>query len=99
MNVNNVQTTLTANFAAEQFSATQGKNQWRYRYEIGEAMWADMPRYSASDNNGAWEASEGQYFSAFNMAPARCTEVALPEELRGSGWHRTREPSASGDAC
>ena len=32
-NMNNVQTTLAANYAAEQFSATQGKNQWRYMYE------------------------------------------------------------------
>jgi hypothetical protein len=72
-NVNNVQTTVAANFAAEQFSATQGKNQWRYRYETGEGTWANMPRYAASDNNGAWEAGEGQFVSAFNMAPATCT--------------------------
>jgi hypothetical protein len=74
-NVNNVQTTVAADFAAEQFSATQGKNQWRYRYETGDGTWANMPRYAANDNNGAWEAGEGQFVSAFNMAPADCTRT------------------------
>jgi hypothetical protein len=71
--VNNLQTTTTPNYAAEQFSTTQGKNQWRYLYESSQATWAEMPHYSASDNNGAWETSPAQYVSAFNMAPGNCT--------------------------
>jgi len=70
---NNVQTTLTANYAAEQFSTTQGKNQWRYMYETSGSTWADMPLYSAYDHNGAWETSQSQYVSAFNLDPGSCT--------------------------
>lgn len=72
-NVNNLGTMVVANFAAEQFSAAQGKNQWRYQYETANGTWADMPRYAATDNNGAWEAGTSQYVSAFNMAAAVCT--------------------------
>ena len=72
-NVNNLPTTLVANYAAEQFSATQGKNQWRYMYETPDATWSQMPHYSASDNNGAWETNEAQYVSAFTMAPGNCS--------------------------
>lgn len=71
--VNNVPTTLAANFAAEQFSATQGKNQWRYMYEAPDSTWTEMPRYAADDNNGAWETSSARFVSAFNMAPGSCT--------------------------
>jgi hypothetical protein len=71
--VNNLQTTTTPNYAAEQFSTTQGKNQWRYVYESSQATWAEMPHYSASDNNGAWETSPAQFVNAFNMAPGNCT--------------------------
>jgi len=70
--VGNLQTTLTANYAAEQFSATQGKNQWRYLYQTPDSIWAEMPHYSATDI-GAWEAKPGQYVSAFTMAPGGCT--------------------------
>ncbi len=72
-NVNNLQTTTTANYAAEQFSTMQGKGQWRYMYESPGATWTEMPYYSASDNNGAWETSSAQFVSAFNMAPGNCT--------------------------
>jgi hypothetical protein len=72
-NVNNLQTTTTANYAAERFSTMQGKNQWRYMYEIPHATWTDMPRYSASDNNGAWETGPTQFVRAFNLAPGTCT--------------------------
>jgi hypothetical protein len=72
-NVNNLQTRTTANYAAEQFSTLQGKNQWRYMYESAGATWAEMPYYSASDNNGAWETGPAQFVSAFNMAPGTCT--------------------------
>jgi hypothetical protein len=70
--VNNVSTTIAANYAAEQFSATQGKNQWRYMYEASGSTWTEMPRYAAGDNNGAWETSASQFVSAFNMAPGSC---------------------------
>lgn len=69
---NNILTTAAANYAAEQFSRTQGKNQWRYMYETPEATWTEMPYYSASGNNGAWESSAAQYVSAFIMAPGNC---------------------------
>lgn len=71
-NVSNLQTTLVANYAAEQFSATQGKNQWRYLYQTPDSNWAEMPHYSATDI-GAWETKPGQYVSAFTMAPGSCT--------------------------
>lgn len=71
--VNNVGTTAAANFAAEQFSSSQGKNQWRYLYEVANGTWTDLPRYSINDNNGSWEVSKTQYVSAFNLAPAGCT--------------------------
>ena len=71
--VNNMGATEAANFAAEQFSATQGKNQWRYLYETADGTWTDLPHFAANDNNGAWEAGASQYVSAFNMLPAGCT--------------------------
>ncbi len=70
--VSNVGTTVPASFAAEQFSSTQGKNEWRYQYEESDGTWRDLTLYSANDHNGAWEASQGQYVSAFNMVPAKC---------------------------
>jgi hypothetical protein len=69
---NNLPTSLAANYAAEQFSSSQGKNQWRYMYATSDSTWTEMPNYSASDNNGAWETSAAQYVSAFNMAPGTC---------------------------
>ena len=70
--VNNLPTSQTANFAAQQFSGTQGTNQWRYRYETADGTWSDMPRFAANRSNGAWEAGEGRYVSAFNLSPASC---------------------------
>jgi hypothetical protein len=69
--VGNLQTTLAANYAAEQFSATQGKNQWRYLYLTPDSTWVEMPHYVATDN-GAWQANPGQYVSAFTMAAGSC---------------------------
>jgi hypothetical protein len=71
--VHQVQTTLAANYAAEQFSQSQGKNQWRYMYQSHDSAWTEMPRYAAEVNNGAWQAEGGQFVSAFNLAPAHCT--------------------------
>ena len=73
--VNDVQTTLMANYAAEQFTPVQGRNQWRYMYELGDRTWKDMPRYVAGVDNGAWQASGGQFVSAFNLAPEPCSGV------------------------
>ncbi|WP_348265256.1 hypothetical protein P8935_12080 [Telmatobacter sp. DSM 110680] len=71
--VNNVGTIQAASFAAEQFSATQGQNNWRYLHETADGSWANLPTYAAGNNNGAWEAGTAQYVSAFNMAPVTCT--------------------------
>jgi hypothetical protein len=71
-NVNNVQTALPANYAAEQFSSTQGKNQWHYQYQAPDSSWAEMPHYIAASVS-AWEVKPGQYVSAFTMAPGGCT--------------------------
>jgi hypothetical protein len=71
--VHQIQTSRAANFAAEQFSQSQGKNQWLYMYQAHDSMWAEMPNYSAELHNGAWQGEGGQSVSAFNLAPARCT--------------------------
>ena len=73
--VNEVQTTLMANYAAEQFSSTQGRNQWRYMYEASDRSWKEMPHYAAELDNGAWQAGEGQFVSAFNLGPKPCTDT------------------------
>ena len=70
-NVGNLRTELAANYAAEQFSSTQGKNQWRYMYQTSDATWAEMPLYSAT-GMGAWEAQPDQYVSAFAMSAGSC---------------------------
>lgn len=70
--VNNISASSFPNFAAAQFSPVQGQNQWRYMYEPSPFHWTDMPAYSSSDYNGAWEASPEQYVSAFALAPASC---------------------------
>lgn len=70
--VNNLQTALIADYAAEQFSSTPAKYQWRYIYQSADSTWAVLPKYSAWDN-GAWKASDSQYVSAFNLSPASCT--------------------------
>lgn len=70
--LNNLPTDRIANYAAVEFSSTQGKNQWRYMYERADSGWTDISNFSSADFNGAWEASPTQYISAFNMAPASC---------------------------
>jgi hypothetical protein len=70
--VSNVQTTLAANYAAEQFSTTQGTNQWHYLYQNPDSTWAEIPHYSAT-NVGEWETKPGQFVSAFTMAPGSCS--------------------------
>ena len=62
-----------SNYAAELFSATQGKNQWRYVYEASESSWSDLPQYSTATDNGAWTGNAGGFVSAFNLAPASCS--------------------------
>ena len=71
-NLNNSPVVRLADYAAEEFSPMQGKNQWRYMYEPAESNWTNMPDFSSTDFNGAWEVSPKQYISAFNMAPASC---------------------------
>ena len=68
----NVSTSSFPSYAAEQFSSTQGTNNWRYMYQNASSMWLDIPRYSPTDYNGAWEVSPAQYVSAFALAPASC---------------------------
>jgi len=72
-NVNQRQTATVANYAAEFFSAVQGKNQWRYMYESSNSTWSDLPKYSATVENGAWMKSDAQLVSAFNLLPASCS--------------------------
>jgi hypothetical protein len=71
-NSNELPMTDVSNYAAEMFSDTQGKNQWRYMYEVPDSTWSDLPRYTPATDNGAWLAPAGQYVSAFNLAPATC---------------------------
>lgn len=71
-NLNNLPTDRVANYAAVEFSSTQGRNQWRYMYEQADSGWADFTNFSSTDFNGAWETSPTQYVSAFNMAPTSC---------------------------
>lgn len=71
--VNQRQTSTVANYAAEFFSSKQGKNQWRYQYESGDSTWNDMPRYSATLENGAWLKSDTQYVSVFNLRAESCS--------------------------
>lgn len=71
-NLNNSPVVRLADYAAEEFSPMQGKNQWRYMYEPAESNWTNMPDFSSTDFNGAWEVNPKQYISAFNMAPAGC---------------------------
>ena len=69
---NNVSASSFPSYAAEQFSAIQGTNDWRYMYEPKPLTWIDIARYAPSDYNGAWEVSSIQYVSAFAMLPAGC---------------------------
>lgn len=71
---NNLPTSGAPNYAAEEFSSTQGRNNWRYMYEPAALTWMDLPNYSPADYNGAWEVNPGQYVSAFELTPASCAE-------------------------
>jgi hypothetical protein len=72
-NVNQHQTELAANFAAELFSSVQGKNQWRYQYQSSGSTWNDLPEYSSTLENGSWMKGDQQFVSAFNLLPASCS--------------------------
>ncbi len=72
-NVNQHQTAVGPNYAAELFSPVQGKNQWRYLYQAGDSTWSEMSTYSATLEHGAWMRSEHQYVSAFDLVPASCS--------------------------
>jgi hypothetical protein len=69
---NNLPTSTVPNYAAEEFSSTQGLNGWRYMYEPAALTWKDLPNYSPTDYNGAWEVNPAQYVSAFELTPASC---------------------------
>lgn len=72
-NSNELPMTDVSNYAAELFSDTQGKNQWRYMYEAPDSTWKNLPHYASSTDNGAWMAPGGEYVSAFNLKPGACT--------------------------
>jgi len=72
-NTNQHETSVGPNYAAELFSPVQGKNQWRYQYELPDSTWSDLPQYSATMKNGAWMKSDAQYVSAFDLQPASCS--------------------------
>jgi len=74
--VNELQTTTVANYAAEQFSSVQGKYQWHYMSESKDSTWSDMTSYSGSVENGAWQAADSQYVSAFKLASGGTGGVA-----------------------
>jgi hypothetical protein len=71
--LNQTETISIASYAAEQFSASQGKYQWHYVYKSADADWKELPRYSSALDNGAWQTSSRQYVSAFNLSPGECT--------------------------
>lgn len=71
---NNIKTSIVANYAAMEFSSTNGKNQWRYMYAAANSGWEDMSQFSVTDFNGAWEGNPSQYISAFTMAPGACRD-------------------------
>jgi hypothetical protein len=73
---NNLSTSSPPNYAAEQFSSVQGNNDWRYLFQSSDATWTDLPAYSPTDHNGAWEASPEQFVSAFDLSPAGCAAGA-----------------------
>ena len=84
----------------KQFSATQGKNQWRYMYETPGTTWTEMPYYSASDNNGAWETSHGAVCERVQHGAGKLHRQLRWERSRpGVGCDSLRESSASGGTC
>jgi plastocyanin len=75
-NSENLSTSLVPSYAAEDFSPTQRKNHWRYMYEQSDSTWTNIPRFSPTDHNGAWEVNPSQFVSAFELAPATSSETA-----------------------
>lgn len=71
-NLNNMQTARMADYAAEEFTSVQGKNQWRYMYERADSTWTDITNFSSTDFDGAWEVNSTQYVSSFTMSPGSC---------------------------
>jgi hypothetical protein len=69
-NSDNLSISISSNYAAEEFSSRQAKNQWRYMYQSSASTWSNIPHYVSSDNNGAWEVGPSQFISAFKLAPA-----------------------------
>jgi hypothetical protein len=69
-NLKNVTTAAGSDYAAQQFAQLLWRSGWRYMYVTSDSTWADMPMYSATDYDGAWEVSPAQYVSAFNLMPA-----------------------------
>ena len=69
-NSDNLSISSVSSYAAEEFSATQGKNQWRYMYQPSDSAWTNIPRFSPNDYNGSWAVNPGQFVSAFDLAPA-----------------------------
>ncbi|GAB3398855.1 hypothetical protein GCM10027515_04500 [Schumannella luteola] len=72
---NNTAVTSPGNFAAAQFSGTQGANQWSYRYLSGGG-WTDLPTFTASPFGGTWQRTAGQYVGPSGMAPLSGGDVA-----------------------
>ena len=54
--------------AGEQFSSTQGKNQWSYKYWNGSS-WVDM---SYDSTSGRWNSASGAWISQFDETPDNC---------------------------
>lgn len=71
---NNISVAASPIYAADQFSSTQGGNQWHYQSQNSTGAWADLPTYSTTTGpGGAWQTSVQQYVSAFRMAPVANT--------------------------
>ena len=69
-NSDNLSISTLSNYAAEEFSSRQAKNQWRYMYQSSASTWSNIPYYVPVDLTGIWEVSPSQYVSAFKLEPA-----------------------------
>ncbi len=54
---NETETATIANYAAEQFSARQGRYQWHYLYELADSTWSEMPTVFKRDRE--WRVAGG----------------------------------------
>ncbi|MFZ0747016.1 MAG: hypothetical protein WAM85_21615 [Terracidiphilus sp.] len=70
----NLATSAVPSYAAEQFSHALGENPWQYMYQATDGTWTNIAGISLGDHNGAWEVSPSQYVSAFDLAPASCSD-------------------------